>query len=623
MNYKDILGSEKFECFSIAFLYHAILLSILLLIVSSVKNNQVENILIITNDETQPVELETNLPDIVQFTPEETSISNEPINLQESSLNVDPDMLIPSSIEIDEVSDIKSDLSSDFIGETISGIGDNIGSGTSNESSTGGALDRLTLEIINSGQQKNTHVIWLMDASLSLSKQRENIRDRIEKILQEISYANTTYDITHSIASFGKELSIITKSKTKDSTILKADIDSIKLDSSGIENTFHAIGTISNQQKEYGSRLLIIVFTDEVGDDQSILDDVANLCRRQGTMIYIVGSPAPFGKSTTQFRFVEFDPQYSSTEKWAEIHQGPETLSTMLLNLQSLPIDKEVFDSGYGPFALSKLCLDTGGIYFSVHPDRKDGKVDKKQISPLASYISRFFDHDTMMKYKPDYRSIGIQQRENNHITKSALLKACQIPLQILDNQTLKFKAYNEGSFAEELNLAQRFSAKIEPKVNEIYNILQTGENASKTLVDNRWIASYNLAIGRILSTKCRIELYNLMLAEAKSGLKKKDPKSNIWTLIPSNEFDTSNSVLNKYHKSSRSYLNYVVENFPNTPWALLAKEELDYPIGYKWEEGYEPPPQNNGGGNGNNNPKDDMKRNLPPPKPQRKIDKI
>lgn len=623
MKLKEVLGSEKTEYYSIAFLYHAILLAVLTLIVNSVENNSVQNILTITNDESLPIDLETNLPEVVEFSPDKTSLSNEPINLSESSLNINPNIQVPSAIEIDDVSNIESNISSEFAGETISGIGSEIGSGFSNQASTGGALDRLTLEIIESGKQKDTHVIWLMDASLSLSKQRENIRDRIEKILQEISYGDTTYDITHSIASFGKEPTIITKSKTKDSTVLKTDIDSIKLDSSGIENTFHAIGTISNQQKEYGSRLLIIVFTDEVGDDQSILDEVANLCRRQGTMVYVVGSPAPFGKSTTQFRFVEFDPQYSSTEKWAEIHQGPETLSPMSLNLQSLPVDKEVFDSGYGPFALSKLCLDTGGIYFSVHPDRRDGKIDKKQISPLASYISRFFDHDTMMKYKPDYRSIGIQQKENNHITKSSLLRACQIPLQILDNQTLRFKAYNEGSFVEELNLAQRFSAKIEPKVNEIYSILQTGENASKTLVDNRWIASYNLAIGRILSTKCRIELYNLMLAEAKSGLKKKDPKSNIWTLIPSNEFDTSNSVLNKYHKSSRSYLNYVVENFPNTPWALLAKEELDYPIGYKWEEGYEPPPQNNGGGNGNNNPKDDMKRNLPPPKPQRKIDKI
>ena len=27
-------------------------------------------------------------------------------------------------------------------------------------------------------------------------------------------------------------------------------------------------------------------------------------------------------------------------------------------------------DSGFGPFALTRLCYETGGIYFAVHPNR-------------------------------------------------------------------------------------------------------------------------------------------------------------------------------------------------------------------------------------------------------------
>jgi hypothetical protein len=129
--------------------------------------------------------------------------------------------------------------------------------------------------------------------------------------------------------------------------------------------------------------------------------------------------------------------------------------------------------------------------------------------------------------------------------------------------------------------------------------------------------------MGRILSTKCRIESYNLVLAEAKTGLKKKDPKSNIWMLMPSKDFDLNNSLLKKYYEGSQKYLRFVVDHYPDTPWALIANEELNTPISYKWYEDYEEPPKSNNGGGGNNNPQDDKARPKLIPKPQRKIDKI
>jgi len=202
-------------------------------------------------------------------------------------------------------------------------------------------------------------------------------------------------------------------------------------------------------------------------------------------------------------------------------------------------------------------------------------------------------------------------------------LSACSIPLNISGEQTLRFKAFDEGTFVNELNMAQRFSAKLEPKIQQIYNALLTGEQAYDTLEDDRWKASYALAMGRILSTKCRIESYNVILAEAKTGLKKKDPKSNIWLLLPSSDFILNNSVLKKSYESSQRYLRFVVDNYPNTPWALIAQAELDTPMGYKWTEEYEPPPKMGNGGGGNNNPSDDKAKPKLIPKPQRKVDKI
>lgn len=619
---EKFLSSDQGSSFCITFLFHCVILFLLALIISYPEFNQTSIIIessLVNNEEV----LENETIEIAENISEVSSLTNieEIPEVEQSSLIVDtpePPSMIDNDVSVDSDA-----ISFESLNDHVSGLQNNIGGGFSTQTSTGGALDRLTLEIINNAQTKDLTVVWLFDASISLNHQRQQIYSRFDKILDELDSAPHIKRVNHSIVSFGQSFNILSIEPTNNIETLKSDILKISLDDSGIENTFNAIGQTCQKFHVPFQRLMIVVFTDEIGDDIQLLDKVSALASSKGSMIYVVGNPAPFGKSSTQFRFVEFDPKYESTEKWVEINQGPETLHGMILDLRSLAIDEETLDSGFGPFALSKLCADTGGIFFSVHPNRSSDKIHKKDIAPLSSYISRFFDHEVMIAYKPDYRSLTLQNKEDStNITKSALLKACSIPLHITGHQILRFRAFNEGMFVEELSMAQRFSAKLEPHINQVYNALLIGEPSYPLLKDKRWIASYALAMGRILSTKCRIECYNLVLAEAKSGLKKRDPKSNIWILIPSKEFSSSNSVLRKNYETSQRYLRYVIDNFPDTPWALIAQQELDTPVGYIWVEEYESPPKPNDGG-GNNNRQDDKMKPKLIPKPTRKIGKI
>ena len=48
---------------------------------------------------------------------------------------------------------------------------------------------------------------------------------------------------------------------------------------------------------------------------------------------------------------------------------------------------------------------------------------------------------------------------------------------------------------------------------------------------------------------------------------------------------------MSKFAAKAREYLERVVENHPDTPWALMAQRELDTPIGWEWVGRYDPPP--------------------------------
>lgn len=621
---KEILGSEKCEYFSIAFLYHCCVIGLLAICFVAVNKSQpVINIIVQNEPEDinyDPIEM----IDIENFDTEKTSTNNsEEIIGSDTSLSVDDKIEIPSTIALDQSDILERDMVDDINNDILSGVGDIAGKGLSQEKSTGSALDRLTVEIVSNAEHNNVHVIWLLDASISLSNQRKDIASRFNKILSELeNLRNPSNIIVHSIFAFGKDCTKLCD-PTEDLDTLLNSIHSVGLDLSGIENTFQSVHELVKKYGKKDPKLMVIVFTDETGDDIDWLNAASLVCRQKATPVYVVGVPAPFGKSKAQFKYVDPDPNYDQKERWVEITQGPETLYPMVLDLRSLPIDDEVLDSGFGPFALCSLCSETGGIYFSVHPDRKSTKVSKKETSPLSSNISIFFDKNDMFRYSPDYRSPNRQTQEiNTHKIKSALIKACSIPIHISDEQTKTFKAFSEGQFVDEINQAQRFSAKLEPKIDQIYKILKDVEKDYDTLKDNRWRASYALAMGRILATKSRIELYNQILAEAKTGLKKKDPKTNSWVLYNNINFVSNNSQTTKNYQSAIHYLEQVIDEHPNTPWAYIADEELTTPFGYGWKENYIEPPQMGGGGGNNNPPKDDTIKKLQP-KPQRKIDKI
>ena len=70
-------------------------------------------------------------------------------------------------------------------------------------------------------------------------------------------------------------------------------------------------------------------------------------------------------------------------------------------------------------------------------------------------------------------------------------------------------------------------------------------------------------------------------------------------------------------------YLNRVVKEHPGTPWAMLAKNELDHRLGWVWKDSFTdltPKPKAKAAANNNNNaaPKNDQKKMLPP-QPQKR----
>jgi len=165
----------------------------------------------------------------------------------------------------------------------------------------------------------------------------------------------------------------------------------------------------------------------------------------------------------------------------------------------------------------------------------------------------------------------------------------------------------------------------LQPKIDALYGILAAGLPDRDKVKEKRWQAGYDLALGRVLALKVRTDAYNIMLAQAKAGMKFKDPKSDTWRLEVDNDISAVGSQTEKLALQARMLLNRVVDEHPETPWAHYAAAELRQPLGYRWEEAHTGvnEKKNDGGGGGGNRPSDDTRRTLAPPKPKRDVKKL
>ena len=480
------------------------------------------------------------------------------------------------------------------------------GAGSVGATGAEGAIDRLTHEILTSLEQRPTMVVWLFDQSGSLREERARVIKRFRRIYEELGVIDAADNpafrrhqdkpLLTAVVGFGAEPTMLTAEPTDRIEEIEAAIRNIEDDKTGQENVFRAVGMVAEKFRTYRSakngkrHVMIVVFTDEAGDDIPLVDDTVGVCRKYAMPVYVVGRPAPFGRQTAYVKYIDPDPRFDQRPQWVPVSLGPESLMPELLKLRFAQQgdEEDLLDSGFGPYALTRLCYETGGLYFASHPNRAVGRrISGDETNNLSAHISMFFEPDAMRRYQPDYLPAQEYMRLlQSNGARRALIQAAEMSwTSPMENVRLRFPKRDEAELAQQLSLAQRSAAILQPKIDAICQTLLAGEEDRPRLEELRWRAGYDLALGRALAVKARTDGYNMMLAEAKQGKPFKDEKNNTWVLRSAETY--SNTSLEKLAAQAKTYLDRVVEEHPQTPWAALAERELATPLGWQWAESY------------------------------------
>ena len=442
-----------------------------------------------------------------------------------------------------------------------------------------GVMDRVTLELRRSLEEGPTLALWLFDASGSLNERREAIAQRFETVYKQLAKLEATEGVHTVVASYGKSAALITPEPIDGGDVSKA-VDAVKkiqVDNSGTENVFTALRLCVDKYKMYNpgsgrTNKLVFIVTDERGDDFQNLEEVINLCKQYRFRVFCIGNGSVFGQQKGYVRWKYED----GFEEDIPVDQGPETAFAQVLQLPFIgaPDDwrtRTRMSSGFGPYTLTRLCSETGGIYLLTEEARGDR-----------------FDPSVMRNYAPDYRPIRVIDAEiRKNPAMTALVQAASMTYEDggIPVPETTFRGYNDNILREDLREAQKPVAVIAYNLDRLQQVLDAGSKGRDSVTNARWRASYDLAMGRILAMRVRLEGYKRMCGNMSITPKTfENADNNMWQLVPADEIETGPQI-RKAADDAKLYLKRVIDEHPGTPWAFMAEKELSTKLGWTWKE--------------------------------------
>jgi hypothetical protein len=496
------------------------------------------------------------------------------------------------------------------------------GTGAEHTENVEGAVDRVAVEILRRLEKGRTLVVWAFDASGSLQAERAKLAKYIDTVYQHIDQLDhdglaRDEALLTSVVAFGEDRKILLESPTTDRAAIVKAIGAVGLDKSGTETTFRTVGEIARKFGKFNRNgnayhAMCVVVTDEVGDDQEMIEPAIASANAVKMPVYVLGTAALFGRVKGYQDYK--DPETGFVHRGLEVTQGPEAaeLENIALPFWYDGPQYDLIDAGFGPWGLSRLAGATGGIYFITRAS--SGRIT--------------FDPAGMREYKPDWVSREqYHQMLARHPLRQAVMRAATITQQALPPQpTLTFPPIEAPNFKDAMSEGQRAVARVQYTVDEALGFTGSGPGQPTIVAvaklrdrepSRRWQAHYDLVRGRLLAMKIRCMEYNIACARMKKDAPRfTKPGSNAWRLVPDETVHISEEA-QKVAVETRELLARVIKEHPGTPWALLAQRELKDPFGLKWVEVTLPPPPPPGDGGGGDNNNNNNKAPKPPPPPK------
>ncbi len=462
------------------------------------------------------------------------------------------------------------------------------------------AIDRITQEIIFMLEEGDVLVVWLFDQSESMRDDQKEIRERINKVYEELGLAgasNSDHLLT-AVTSYGSNYLRHTKKPTSNLELIRRAINEVPIDPSGFEVMCPAITRAINDHESYRVRgkrqMALIVVSDESGEPannvQTLEMAVATATEMQ-CRTYFLGREAVFGYPHA---YMNWRHPQTGVNHWLQVDRGPETAFVEQLQTNGFRRRRDAFSSGFGPYEQCRIARESGGIFFMLPT------VEKKLVGGEAN--KRRYELKAMKPYLPDLDSRQKQLAMRTEYPLRSFIWQVIVDLNPLNEETARIIELRLTFPLEPdafLRAARAEQEKAKIYINYLANAQTVLEEAYQFREDElnaRWQANYDLIYAQLIAYQARVYEYGAALETFI-----RNPKQ-VPLLMPPNRrlirWDLRNRLALSAEEVSRPYIDRATELFekvielhPGTPWAERAADEIKRGFGLEIVPVYRAPP--------------------------------
>lgn len=491
-----------------------------------------------------------------------------------------------------------------------------------------GAVERAIRRELAKG---DTLVVWLLDASISLQLNRQRMAARMERFYRSIDaldrQTTSSHTLFSSVVAFGRSTVEVQPPSPRGAKAVAA-MTRIPIDPTGKEQTFAAVQQVVQRYRTKqgrDERFLIVLLTDESGDDGVALEQTIDQCRGADCAVHVLGPTAVLGAEEGLQRWTA-EQNGRSLDFLLTVRRGPEAARPERLLLPywhelSLPAWKakvrpavtlpwfgseyrEGVPSGFGPYTLTRLALQTGGSFTRF--DGGDG--ERYDLTKLKDYVP---EYDTVAEYDAAIQEASADGDRLREFVLAAASFSRQHAETFRSPRTLFLSQRSEqfpfepvSIFLAPAQFRPQFAKELRQEMKRVTQAVETLEAFMRQYdaeswvsslgreMSPRWRANFDLTYGRLMAARVRHREYltlGQILLSAKphpdNPLQPTDPRRraqaeavNHVALLPDSRLRHPESE--GLVGLAEAHLRRCVSEHAGTPWADLARWELEKAFG-------------------------------------------
>ena len=461
------------------------------------------------------------------------------------------------------------------------------------------AIDRITQEVMWMLDRGDVMLIWCFDQSESMKNDQQEIRQRINRVYDELGLSENAKgdQLLTAVTSFGQGFLQHTRRPTSDLDQVRTAIDSVPIDPSGKELMCQSVGTAIRLHRQYSKKrqMAMVLVTDESGDPENndrFLEAAIAEAKAANCRIYVMGRESVFGYP---YAFMRWPHPQTGNVHWLRVDRGPETAFVEQLQTNGFRRRRDAFSSGFGSYEQARIAQQTGGIFFmlpSVETNLVRGNADKRRYQLEAMY-----------PYQPDLRSRLVQFVDRDRYPLRTFLWKVVNDLNPYRPEVAEIIevrmafSRNPQQFVQQVRESQAKAKVYLDYLATTQLVLEEASEHRRQEVSPRWMANYDLIHAQVIAYQARIYEYGASLEAFLQNPKivplSRPPNLTLshWDVVTRKETITG-PISQPYVDKATELFELVISRHPGTPWAERAAQELKRGYGIYLRPDYDPPPR-------------------------------